>query len=82
MAEEEGTAARWGGQVGLVNQHELASNKECIQTCCCRACWNGAGMASNQASWNGSGKNMHKYGKNMQVYVKHMNKTCIHICNK
>ena len=32
------------------NPHELASNKECIQTCCCRACWNDTGITRNRAS--------------------------------
>ena len=33
-----------------------------------------AGMACNPASWNGSGRNMHKYAKNVQLYVKDMHK--------
>ena len=49
------------------NLHELASIiEECTQTCCCRACWNGTGIARNRASWNGSGRNMHKYAGNIQ----------------
>ena len=53
-AEEEGAAAAvglamllacLGGAPGSPYQanllHELASNEECKQTCCCRACWNG-----------------------------------------
>ena len=65
-----------GGPGGLprrrpgVNQHELASNEGCTQTCCGRACWNGPGTASNPASWNGYSRNINKYAKNMQLYVK------------
>ena len=59
------------GHQTRVNQHELASNEECTRTCCGRACWNGTGTASNPASWNESGRNVHKYVKNMQLYVKY-----------
>ena len=35
-------AAPLGRQTSLANLlHELASNEECKQSCCCRACWNG-----------------------------------------
>ena len=61
------------------NPHGLASNKECSWSCCCRACWNGTGTASNRASWNVSGRNMRKYAKNLQLYVKNMHKICKYI---
>ena len=38
------------------------------------ACWNGTGTDRNPASWNRSGRNIHKYAKNMQSYVKTCNK--------
>ena len=67
------------GNHTLANQHELASNKECTRTCCCRACWNGTGTASNRASCNGSGRSLPKYAKNMQLYGKNMEKICIYV---
>ena len=70
-----GRGQAWAALLGRqtrANQHELASNhEECTQTCCGRACWNGTGTASNPASWNESGRNVHKYVKNMQLYVKY-----------
>ena len=58
------------GRQTRANPHELASNEESTRICCGRACWNGTGTASNPASWNGSGRNIHKYAKNMQLCVK------------
>ena len=52
------------------NPHELASNEDCTRIGSGRACWNGTGTAFNPASWNGSGRNIHKYARNMQLYVK------------
>ena len=67
------------GRHTRANPHDPASNEECTQTCCCRACWNGTGTASNPASWNGSVRNMHKYAKNMQLYEQNMHKICKYI---
>ena len=58
------------GRQTRANPHELASNEECTRTCCGRACLNGTRTARNPASWNGPGRNIHKYTKNMQLYVK------------
>ena len=68
------------GRQTLANPHELASNEECTRTCCGRACWNGTGTASNSASWNSPGRNIHKYAKKYKYaiicfkYAKNMQK--------
>ena len=69
------------GRQTRANPHELASNEESTRICCGRACWNGTGTASNPASWNGSGRNIHKYAKKHAVMCKTMLKIC-KICRK
>ena len=41
--------------------------------------WNGTGTASNQASWNGSGRNIIKYARNMKKKYSYMHKICKYI---
>ena len=57
------------GRDTLENKQELASNEECTLTRYCRACCNGTGTDHNRASWNGFGRDVHRYAKDhVQLY--------------
>ena len=66
------------GRDTLENKQELASNEECTLTCYCRACCNGTGTDHNRASWNGFGRDVHRYAKDhvklsVQICTKYAN---------